>query len=222
MAKVMVIAPHPDDETLGCGGTLLKHLDNGDELSWLIVTSVPENSFWSAEKIQRRKEEIELVKAKYGFKNTYQLNLPSSNLDTLPMGEIVSAFSKTLVEEQPETLYVPHYGDVHSDHRVVFDSVMSASKNFRVPSVKFIYTYETLSETEFNLYPGQRQFLPNTYVDISKYFADKINIMEIYKSEIMDAPYPRSLSSITSLARYRGSRIGCEYAESFCLLLGVH
>jgi len=221
MKKVLVVAPHPDDETLGCGGTILKHVAQGDSVYWIIVTSVPESSFWSTELIQKRKEEIISVQGKYSFTEVFELNFPASELDTVALGDVVKAFSAVIKEIEPEVIYTTHSGDVHSDHKVVTEAVISASKSFRAKSVKEILSYETLSETEFSIPGVHERFTANCFVDISPYMEMKLEIMSLYKSEVMESPFPRSLSCIRSLAEYRGARIGVKYAEAFNLLLCI-
>ena len=119
---------------------------------------------------------------------------------------------------KPSIIYTMFSNDVHSDHRVAFDAVYSCTKSFRYPFIKSIYMMETLSETEFALATPAQAFIPNVFVDITDYIERKLEIMQFYQTEVMDEPYPRSLSSIKALSRIRGSRAGVEYAEAFQLL----
>jgi N-acetylglucosamine malate deacetylase 1 len=216
--KVVVVTPHPDDETLGCGGTLLKHKQMGDEIHWLIITHVSEESGFEHKKVKAREEEIRQVKDLYGFKNVYNLKLPPAKLDTIPIGNIVKQIGEIFTHLQPTIVYVPYRGDIHTDHAVVFDATIACTKWFRYPTIDKVLVYETLSETDFNLNPDNNAFRPNLYVDITPFLEKKIEIMQIYKSELSEHPFPRSIKSIKSLAYLRGSAAGFEAAEAFLLL----
>jgi len=215
--KVLVVAPHPDDETLGCGGTLLRRKAEGAELAWLIVTEMNEQDGWPAARIQHRDEEIARVAALIGFDQTFNLHLPAAKLDKLPMGELVAAFSSVFKSFEPEEVLVPHRGDVHSDHRITFDAVAACAKWFRHPSVRRVLAYETVSETEFGL-SGETTFQPNFFVDIGGYLERKLEIMAVYQSELGSFPFPRSMEAIRALATWRGATSGFLAAEAFQLL----
>lgn len=212
--KILIIAVHPDDETLGCGGTLLKHKENGDEIYWLICTSIDEKHKY----YQTRKEEIEKVGKAYNFNGVYDLRLKTMRVDEYSMSELIGKISAIVNEIKPTIIYLPFYGDVHSDHRKIFEAAYSCTKTFRYPFIKKIYAVETLSETEFAPSFLQNAFLPNVFVDISKFFDKKADIMQIYKSEINTHPFPRSVENLRALAKFRGAMSGCKYAESFMLL----
>ena len=215
MNKVLVISPHPDDETLGCGGTLIRHKKEGDEIHWLIMTSV--NS--SDKKIHNVKEkEIGEVSKAYSFDSTSRTKFLTSQLDTVPKKEIIQVISKVFKEIQPNFLYLPFKNDIHSDHSIVFDAAASCTKSFRYPYIRRVMIYETISETEFSIRPGKEQFKPNLWIDISDYIDKKIEIMSLYESEIGKEPFPRSEQNIRSLAKFRGSTAGVLSAEAFILL----
>lgn len=221
MKRILVIAVHPDDETLSCGGTLLKFKEEGAELSWLIVTNVHENKGWDSAFVEKRQVEIDEVSKLYGFENTYKLDYPTTELDQVHMNELVGRISEVINKLEPDTIILPNRSDVHSDHDVAFRAAYSCTKNFRYPFIKNIMMGETLSETEFAPSLSENAFVPNVFVDITKFFDQKLKIMAIYESEVMEEWQPRSLSSIESLARYRGSRIGKKYAEAFTLLVNI-
>lgn len=218
MRKVLVIAVHPDDETLGCGGTLLKHKAQGDEIHWLICTSLFERDGFNKEIVETRKNEIKAVAGLYGFKNTHQLELSTTKVDKCSMSELIGKISKIISEVEPNIVYLPFKGDVHSDHRKIFESAYSCTKSFRYPTIKKIYMMEILSETEFAPSTKEDSFIPNVFVDISDCFDKKLEIMRVYQSEIGAHPFPRSEKNITALATLRGATSACEYAESFVLL----
>lgn len=218
MKKVLCIAPHPDDETLGCGGTLLKHKSNGDEIHWLIMTTIQGSKNFTQEVQDRRDKEILNVVNAYDFDSFYQTNFLTTELDTIPMNQIVDELAKQLNLIKPEIIYIPYSDDIHTDHRVVFDVAISASKIFRHPYIKSIRCYETISETEFNIDPDVEAFKPNILNDITDFIDRKIEIMSIYESEMGAPPFPRSEKNIRALATYRGSLSGSEYAEAFITL----
>jgi len=218
MSKILVVAPHPDDETLGCGGTILKHKSQGDEIVWLIVTDILETEGFIAEKITNRNHEIEIVAGLYGYDEVYRLSFPTTKLDVFPLGQIIESISTVIRKENPDIIYLPYRGDVHSDHKIVFDAVISCTKWFRYSSVKRVLCYETLSETDFGINPDYNGFRPNVFVNISDFMEKKIDIIKVYKSEMGDFPFPRSEQSIRALAMMRGSACGCNFAETFMLL----
>ena len=218
MSTVLVVAPHADDETLGCGGSLLRHSGLGDELHWLIMTSILEEGGYSQEKVRQRQIEIELVAREYQFTSTSQMGYRSATLDEVPMRELVGAVSKVIHRVKPATVYLPYRNDVHSDHGVVFDVVSACTKNFRYPTIKQVRAYETLSETEFSIQPNDTGFKPNLWIDISDYIEKKIQIMQLFRGEMEEHPFPRSEKSIRALATLRGSTAGVTAAESFITL----
>ena len=214
--NVLVISPHPDDEVLGAGGTLLRRQEEGHHLGWLIVTRMCEGFGWTTEQIARRQNEIKKVKDIFKFEYVLELEFPSTQLDDVPMSKIVDGVSKAFADFQPNEIFIPHPGDIHSDHKKVFEAVASSSKWFRSSSINRILSYETLSETDFGLSSGEG-FVPNFFVDISSQLDRKIKAMKIYESEIGIHPFPRSEDSIRALACIRGASSGFVSAEAFQL-----
>lgn len=218
MSRILVIAAHPDDETLGCGGYLLKSKRQGHSLGWLIATNITKDPAYKPAKVASRQKEIQEVAKRFGFKKTFKLDFPTAKLDTLAASTLVQAISATVKEFKPDTILLPHHSDAHSDHRVLFEAVMACTKSFRYPFIKKVMTYECISETEFGAPLQERAFVPNYFVDISKYLKTKQSIMKIYASELGKHPFPRSLRNIEALATFRGATAGVEYAEAFQLL----
>jgi len=212
--KVLTVAVHPDDETLGCGGTLLKHKADGDEINWLICTSVDikHKHFIS------RKKEIDEVSKIYEFDSVHDLQLKTTHVDEYTSSELIEKISQVINEIKPNIIYLPFKEDIHSDHKRIFEAAYSCTKSFRYPFIKKIYMLETISETEFAPSTKDDSFIPNVYVDISKYMEEKIKIINVYKKEIGQHPFPRNEKNIRALATLRGATCGCEYAESFMLL----
>lgn len=221
MNKVSIITPHPDDETLGCGGTILKHSADGDTIHWLIVTSMTENQGFSPQLIHKRQEEIKNVAKMYGFKKVHNLTLPTMRLDKIPVGDIITAISNVFLEVKPNIVYLSNRSDVHSDHRIVFHAAWSCCKTFRFPFIRRVLMYEIPSETDFAPALPDTAFLPNIFSDISPYLERKIEIMREYRGELKEHPFPRSERNIRSLATIRGATADVEYAEAFTLLREV-
>lgn len=215
--KVLCIAPHPDDETIGCGGTLLRHVAEGDQVTWLIATGMREPAF-TAERIEQRQRELIAVAARYKFIETRQLGFETTRLDCPPMADVVTAMSHVFQLVQPNVVYVPYRNDVHSDHGVVFDAAAACCKSFRYHSVKAVYAYETLSETEFGLRPDDPGFRPNLFVNIQEFLDSKIEIMKLYGPELRDFPFPRSEVCLRAQAALRGAQSGLSAAEAFMIL----
>ncbi|MGE5605231.1 MAG: PIG-L deacetylase family protein [Bacteroidota bacterium] len=214
--KLLVVSPHPDDETLGAGGTILKHKQMRDQVYWLNFTDLKEEYGCPRESVTNRKAEIESVKKAYGFDGFLNLELKPTGLDEYSTGFLVDRVSRFVHEVQPNIVILPFRNDAHSDHRVVFESVYSCTKVFRYSSINRILMMEILSETDFA--PSDNGFIPNYFVDISDFLAEKINILKIYQSEIKDHPFPRSEENVKALATLRGATAGKTYAESFFLI----
>ncbi|HEY0762862.1 MAG TPA: PIG-L deacetylase family protein [Pyrinomonadaceae bacterium] len=220
--RILVIAPHPDDETLGCGGSLLKHKSKGDSLSWLIATRGHEPQ-WSSELLERKENEIANVTAAYGFENTFRLSFPTIKLDIIPLDEIIVAIRDAVTDCKPDVVYLNHFGDVHSDHRVVFEATLSVLKPFYSGKhgVKKILSYEVLSSTDAAPLNPARMFVPNVFNDVTDFWEKKLEIMALYESELQEYPLPRALDSLRALGRVRGATIGAEFAEAFMLVREV-
>ena len=231
--QVLIIAVHPDDETLGAGGTILKHIAQGDEVHCIFCTDIFEEEGFSQEAVSVREQEVSQVSSIYGFTSVYRLGLKTMRVDEYTKSELVGKFSKIFKEIQPNIIYLPFYDDVHSDHRCIFEAAFSCTKSFRYPSIERVLMMETLSETEFAPSLAHRSFIPNVFVDITEFIEKKCQIMQIYKSEIAPPPFPRSIENIKALALYRGSTMGStnlggggivnekacpKYAEGFMLL----
>lgn len=216
--QILVVAPHPDDETLGCGGTLLRHRALGDEIHWLIVTEMHESDGFSQESISRRREEIIEITKCYEFSQVIQLGFPTTRLDTFPRGKIIAAMGKAFKQIQPELVYVPYRYDAHTDHAIAFDCSLACCKWFRYPSVRRVLAYETTSETEFGFTSCGQGFQPQVFIDIEHWLDKKIEILKAYQGETGQFPFPRSEETIRSLASIRGSAAGCLAAEAFMLI----
>lgn len=217
--NVLVVSAHPDDETLGCGATLLKLANLGASLHWLVVTSasLPE---YSEKQISMQSKQIEKVRKAYPFESITWLKHPTTRLETLPLTTLIDGFRGCLKEVHPEWVFVPNRSDVHSDHHVVFQALSAVLKPIYMHSlgIKRVLACEINSETEAAPPLPENIFLPTILFDIGDTLQRKLDIMKLYKTEIQPEPLPRSLSAIRALARYRGASIGVEYAEAFMLI----
>lgn len=212
--KHLVIATHPDDETLGCGGTILRAKECGDSIHWCIMTRAASSD---TRVKQAQEDTVHSVYSAYGFASLRWLDFSSTTLDALPQKELINAISSVVQEVMPDILYLPFWGDAHSDHLQTFNAGWSNSKVFRYPYIRRILCMEVLSETNFS--PVHQHFTPNFYAKISPVqFKRKLKILSMYESELSEHPFPRSLRAVEALGVLRGSEAGCEYAESFMLL----
>jgi len=217
--NIMVIATHPDDETLGCGGTLLKLARHGATIHWVLVTAAHKPDY-SDEQIATQAEQVENVRQAYSFESLTWLKYPTSRLDTIPFDSLIVALQKCLAQVRPEWVFIPNRSDVHSDHRVVSQALSAVLKPIYMHSlgVNRVLSCEIISETEAAPSLPEFAFLPTVFVDISETFERKMEIMRLYKTEIQPEPLPRSPSAIRAQARFRGATIGVEYSEAFMLI----
>lgn len=210
---LMIISPHADDETLGAGGTILKYKENGYRIVWLNIANIKEIYGYNKEDVEEKQRQIDLVRDAYQIDEFIDLGLRPAFIDEYSTKELVEKISKLIYKNRPEILLLPFCEDVHSDHKVVWQAAYACTKSFRYNFIKKVLSMEILSETNFVYYDNG--FLPNYYVDITKYLKKKISIMKIYKNELGVHPFPRSIECIEALALLRGSEAGVKYAEAF-------
>ena len=217
---VLAVAAHPDDETLGCGGTLLRHLGDGDQIHWLIVTEAS-GSRWDDAFRANQREQVAAVDAAFPFASRTWLGKPSAALETLPLGDLVEAIREVVATVRPEVVYLPNRSDAHSDHRLVARAAMAALKSFYLAElgVRRVLAFESPSETDAAPALPENAFVPNVFVDISSTLERKLEIFSLFASEVHPGHGPRGLSAVRALARHRGATVGVEYAEAFMLLL---
>ncbi len=212
--RVLVVAPHPDDETLGVGGTIAKYSAQGDEVFVLMVSG-------NLPPIYSRKAYEETVSEAYsafsvlGVEKSEFLEIPATMIGDQPLHEVNARISKVVNDFNPHIVLCP-YPDRHIDHRLVFDSVMVATRPVGVgKDIEIVAAYETLSETHWNAPHIEPNFTPNWVVDISDHISKKLNALECYKSQISEFPGPRSIEAVESLAKFRGTQAGFGYGEGF-------
>ena len=213
MKRVLIIAPHCDDEILGAGSTLARHIKEGDEVYSCIVTRAYTPD-WTEQQIISRESEIIEVGNILGIKEVFRLGLPTVKLDTIPQKEINDMLSDVIQKVKPQVLYIPHKGDINKDHQIVFESAMVAARPTGEIPIR-ILSYEVLSSTEWY---NHEAFNPNVFVEITDTLETKIKAMEQYKHGLMKPPHPRSIEGIISLATLRGFTVGVKYAEAFTLV----
>lgn len=209
--RVVVIAPHNDDEVLGVGGTMAKMAKKGHEV---IVCEVTAGDL-KDKMVQQQKQEARDSHKILGVSKTVFMDLPVVGLREMTTRELNSAFLKTITELKPDIVFLPHKGDMHIDHRMVIDAAMVALRPVSSPNVKAIYAYETLSETDWNVPTVDNAFIPTVFVDISDEISLKLDAMRCHKSQLCDYPHPRSIEALEALAKHRGCTVCCQYAEAF-------
>lgn len=212
--NTLIIAPHPDDEVLGCGGIIKKLTDTGTRVIVLIATR-GKKELYSNERIMNVRNEAMNAHKILGVTETRFLDFPAPDLDMVSLAEISGAISEVIREHSIATIYLPHFGDIHHDHRIIFQAGLVAARPVNSTRVTMIFSYETLSETEWAIPKGDMAFIPTKFINISDVFDYKIEAMKCFKSQLRDFPNPRSLKAIESLANLRGSTVGFDKAEAF-------
>jgi LmbE family N-acetylglucosaminyl deacetylase len=218
--KILVIATHPDDEVLGCGGMIARHVAEGDEVHVLVITRGAEDIYSKAE-IEATRKEMKNAHAILGIKDVSFLDFPAPKLDSVPQYQIADTIAKVFRSIQPYAVFLPHHGDIHNDHRVVYHAALVAARPINHSTIKQLLCYETLSETEWAPPSGDEAFIPTVFVDISTFLEKKLSALSCYASQMKDPPHPRSLRSIEALAVFRGSTVCVNAAEAFMLVRAV-
>lgn len=214
--KVLVFAPHNDDEVLGVGGTIVNHVAKGHEVYVCEVTSGQDQK-----RLANIKKEALKAHEVLGVTDTIFLDLPVVGLANIPTKKLNKAIHQVVQDIKPDIAYIPHKGDMHIDHKMVAESAMVALRPVNSPQLRAIYAYETLSETEWNIPSADNLFVPNVWSDITNAIDTKLDAMKCYKSQLRDFPHPRSLEAITALSKLRGSTVCVKNAESFMLIRNI-
>tara|TARA_B100000965_G_C19371134_1_gene660358 strand:- start:169 stop:825 length:657 start_codon:yes stop_codon:yes gene_type:complete len=217
MKKVLVIAPHPDDETLGCGGLLLKHKSLKDKIYCIFLTNFSAKN----KNFIKRKKEIQKVAKAYKLNKYFVSKFEPSSLEKIDKKKIIGFMKEIINEIRPDKLLVPFQYDAHHDHKISFECASVFFKSFRYKFIKEVWVYETLSETNFSEGYSLKNFKPNTWVDITKFIKKKIKIFSFYKGEFGFHPHPRSRETLKSLATLRGSYANIKFAEAFQIIKNI-
>lgn len=217
MKKILVFAPHADDEILGVGGTMARYIAEGNEVYVCIVTHGEEPLF-SKELVDKLRKETINAHAFLGIKETIYLEYPAVMLEDIERYKLNDSVLRVIQKIQPDEVYIPHAGDMQKDHQIVNESVMVAVRPKYKHKVSAVYAYETLSETEWNIPSINNAFLPTVYRNIGSYLEKKIKALSFFETQVSSFPDPRSIGAVEALAKYRGSTIKVEAAESFVLI----
>ena len=218
--RILVIAPHCDDEVLGCGGVIKKFVEQGKSVHVAIVTNgnIGAPELFKAEGTAKVREEAVHANNFLGVKEVIFLDFPGPRLDSVPSYKIAMAFSKTIDKHKIDTLFIPHRGDLHKDHRITYEAALVAARPTADATVNTVLAYETLSETEWAAPFGDDAFIPNIFIDIEETLEYKKNAFKIYTTQLRKFPHPRSIKGIENLAMYRGATVGLEAAECFMMV----
>ncbi len=217
MQDVLVIAPHPDDEVLGCGGTIARLVRDGQRVTVAVVTKG--TPLFPASDVRRVRAEARKANRQLGVETLVFLDLPVTTLHLMPEHKINKVLCDLMDKVAPDTVLVPFPGDRHEDHRQVFDAAMVAMRpDGRRPPPRRICCYETVSETHWAAPGIEPPFEPNWYVDITQTLDEKVSAMRQYESQLEEQIPARSIEAIKALARFRGSVVGMGAAEAFAII----
>ncbi len=224
MKTVLVVAAHPDDEILGVGGTVARHVAEGDVVYALILGEGQTSRGTHREDVGRgvvdelhcnTLESAHVI----GFQKVFFADFPDNRFDDVDLLDIVKAVEQKVQELQPQVVYTHYSGDLNVDHQYTARAVLTATRPIGNYCVEEIYAFETLSSSEWNFdHSAQPAFSPNVFVDITDYYAQKEQAMNCYVSELCTFPHPRSLTGMDVLSRTRGMAAGMERAEAFMLI----
>lgn len=213
----LVIAPHPDDEVLGCGGTIKRLVLGGADVHVAIVTTAGAEAFGPFAAVVGRQEAAR-AHDHLGVRQTHYLDFPAAALDTVPHAAVNAELGRLMHALRPDTLFVPFLGDVHLDHQLTFLSSMVAARPRGGQGPARIYAYETLSETNWYAPGLSPAFIPNVYFDISETLESKLEAFTMFSTQVKAFPDERSVDTLQALARLRGSTVHRLAAEAFMLL----
>ncbi len=218
--KVLVIAPHPDDEILGCGATMARFAKEGHEVYVAILTKAGPPLFSVAQVEQGRKEAL-LAHHLLGVKETFFRDLPAAELDRVAHAEVNQVIGALIKEIQPEMVFIPFIGDIHLDHQSISLSSLVAMRPNQWAYPTKICAYETLSETNWNAPFLTPRFQPNLFIDVSEFLALKLQAFSLHQSQVKAFPHERSLKALEALAILRGSTVHRHAAEAFVVIREV-
>ena len=224
MSKVFVVAAHPDDEVLGCGGTLLRHVSKGDKVYVIFVSDGVSGRYSTNSKNTKAKISREIFKrenmakkvAKIGkFTIVDFLNLKNLELHTYPHNFLTNIIFNCFKKYKPDIVYTHYEHDLNIDHYHTFFSTFVACRPNNSFFVKKLLSFEIPSSTDWGISYNNKNFCPNYFVDINKFLKKKLKLLDCYKFEMRKAPHPRSIKNIKALSNYRGGIVGVENAEAF-------
>ena len=218
--NVLVVAAHPDDETLGCGGTIAGHAAAGDTVQVLFLADgVGARGGHDAAAIASRNRAAADAATTLGAEAPRSLGLPDNRLDTVPLLDIVKPIEALVAELAPAVVYTHHGGDLNIDHRIAHRAVLTACRPLPESPVRAIHAFEVPSSSEWA--DAGDPFVPARFVDIGETFATKMAALACYGDEMRAFPHPRSSEAIEALARWRGASAGLALAEAFAVVREV-
>ncbi len=213
--RILIIAAHPDDEILGCGGTIIK-LKKDHLINVAFMTNGVSARSKNKKEVTRRRNFCLKLFRKLELEKPVFFNFPDNQMDKVPLLRIVKKIENLIKKYKPETL-ITHYSEcLNIDHRLTYQAAITACRPLKNNTVKKILSFEILSSTEWAKFKN-KSFEPNYFVDVSKEFKKKLEAIKYYKSELKKYPHSRSLSGLEALAKYRGISCGVKYAEGFYL-----
>ena len=220
--SILVVAAHPDDEAIGCCGTLIKHINNGDSVQIIYMTNgessrVSDNQKQIEVNVAERNQAAISFNNSLGAKPPIFLDFPDNKMDSIPLLDVVQAIEKALSNQAFDMVYTHHLGDLNIDHRITAQAVLTCFRPMADCPVSTILSFEVNSSTEWQFDKSQA-FQPNYFVDISDLTQQKLALLKCYDDEMRNFPHPRSYQAIDNLSAVRGSVIGKNNAEAFVLL----
>ncbi len=215
--KVLVIAPHMDDEVLGCGGTIVRHVDTGDHVTVCVVANRAYHHKYEPKLIAQEKNSCKNAKDILSYQDLILLDLPDEQLDRSQI-DIIIPLEEVVVGCKPDIVYIPHRGDLNQDHRAVFEAARVACRPNAEQRVTTLRAFEVPTSTD--QVPGTNEwpFLPNYYVDVKDSLKQKVEAMACYSTESKPFPHPRSTEGLRVYAQKRGMEVGIKAAEAFVIL----
>jgi LmbE family N-acetylglucosaminyl deacetylase len=220
LGRLLVIAPHPDDEVLGCGGTIARLAAQGDEVHVAVVTRGCPPAF-TEEMTERVRSEAKAAHACLGVCETHWLDLPAAQISETSHSSVNASLQALLKAVRPDTLLIPFVGDVHMDHQLIFLSSLVAARPTLSEYPRTVMAYETVSETNWNAPYVTPSFVPNVFIDIEATLERKLEAASMFASQIRDFPHERSIETLRALAIVRGTAVHVRAAEAFVLLRNV-
>ncbi len=218
MNKILIIAAHPDDEVLGCFGTVSKMIKNGDEAYTLILSKGKTSRNEGDKEQELLYQEMQNANALIGIKKVFQLDFPDNAFDSVPLLSIIQAIEEIKEDIKPNIIFTHFRHDINIDHQITSQAVLTAARPIKGETVKEIYFMEIPSSTEWNSFTQQTAFIPNVFSDITDTINDKINAMKLYQSELRESTYPRSLEHLKLYSKTNGIKVGLDYSENFILV----
>lgn len=221
--KVLVVAAHPDDEVLGCGATIAKHVRNGDEVHVLILAEGVTSRDTVRDRERHSQELLSLqasaqrANALLGVKSVAFGSFPDNRMDSVDLLDIVKVIEEVKEKVKADVIYTHHYGDVNVDHQVISRAVVTACRPLPDNQIKTILFFEVPSSTEWQAASLAMTFQPNWFVEVNELLALKLGALKAYESEMRPWPHPRSIAAVEHLAKWRGATIGADAAEAFTL-----